>query len=715
MQLSLEALKNCGLPDDQASNILRAVSAIFASEKTMEGRWTQIRSTILMPEHPMSLHRLLCDLAFEGWDAQHGPRPIWNATETQKKSTHLWRYMQEKGFTDYSQCYDYSITQGRSFWVDVVRRLGIRFKNAYEPTTENIVDTSDPTFPKWLVGASLNISDSCFQADPNAIAIYYQREGIDEIKTVTFAELDRFANRVASALVARGFTAQDRLAIDMPFNIEAVAIYLGILKMGGTVISLADSFKAMDIDIRLEAAAPVKAVFTQDVTGSAQKPFPLYPVVIEAKLCPPAIVVTNDPAFTLKRPQDTLFANFLSKGNEKFISVALPSESYINVIFSSSTSSPKEKDGEKPKPPKAIPWKPHTAIKSAMDAHFHHDIRQGDVLCWPTNLGWMMGSFAIFGAFVNRAAMAIFDGNVVSAEFAKFVERTKVTMLGLVPTLSEGWEKSDATKGCDWSSIRCFSSTGSPSNPTNYFYLMSRVKGYAPCFEYMGGTEIGGGYLQCTFLHPAAPSCFTTPTLGTDMVAWNGEPSLAQKGEVFIAMRNGNNECPPMGLSTELLNFNHREKYFGQGMKTQEGYLLREHGDLVVHHPNGFITSNGRADDGINLNGIKTSSLDLENYIKSAAIVGVREVAAVAVRPPEGGEDWLVIYITKDAAVNASADAFKAPIREAIKHHNPQLARVHDVVIIEKMPLTASGKLRRRYLQDSYLEEWSGKTKAKSA
>lgn len=41
--------------------------------------------------------------------------------------------------------------------------------------------------------------------------------------------------------------------------------------------------------------------------------------------------------------------------------------------------------------PKAIPWSHVTPIKCASDAFFHQDVRRGDVLAWPTNLGWMMG------------------------------------------------------------------------------------------------------------------------------------------------------------------------------------------------------------------------------------------------------------------------------------------------------------------------------------
>jgi acetyl-CoA synthetase len=230
---------------------------------------------------------------------------------------------------------------------------------------------------------------------------------------------------------------------------------------------------------------------------------------------------------------------------------------------------------------------------------------------------------------------------------------------------------------------------------------MSRVAGYAPVIEYMGGTEIGGGYLTCSLHQPMAPACFTTPTLGTELFLPKEESENWMVGEVFIVMRNGEGECPAMGLSTELLNFDHHEKYFERGLKDAEGNLLREHGDVIQQYDNGLYASGGRSDDGININGIKTSSLDIENYIKDARIEGVSEVAAVGVRPPGGGEDWLVIF----AVASQSGEALLQPVREAIKARNPQLARVKDVVVLDELPLTASGKLRRRYLQDSYLEQ----------
>lgn len=701
---SPDAFIHAGLTPQESQRVVDILS-----QHRHQAAWDVLRNTVLTPDHPMSAHRLVADRAFAGWnEATQGPRPIWHANPQAIQQSNLHSLMTTLNVGSYDELYRWSISHGRAFWLKMLALMNVRFHNGYRPELDNIVDLSNPEEAKWLPGATLNIAECCFQAKGDAPAIISQVEGSDELITISYAQLRSRANRVASAIIKAGFKQGDRFAIDMPMHVDAVAIYLGVLLMGGTVVALADSFRGSEIDVRLHAAAPVAGIFIQSSTGGARR-FPLYAEVVQSASVPRAIVLTSAGEAPPKlRAGDMIWDDFLAAGSEQFEAASCAADHPLVIIFSSSTSSPKAKEGEKPKPPKAIAWQAHTAIKSTMDAHFHHNMQPGKVLCWPTNLGWMMGSFAIFAAFANRGTLALFEGNVVSREFCRFVERAKVNMLGLVPSIAEGWEKLDATKGCDWSAIELFSSTGSPSNPSNYFYLMSRAPGYRPVFEYMGGTEIGGGYLHGSVMHPASPSCFTTPTLGTELFVPEQDSEDWRAGEVFIVLRDGPGECPPMGLSNHLLNFEHHEKYFPRELKTPEGYRLREHGDLLLMQPGGFIRSGGRADDGMNLNGIKTSSLDIENYIKTARIVGLRDVAAVAVRPPEGGEDWLVLYVVTDTPQITAQQLF-APCREAIKAYNPQLARVHDVVRIESLPLTASGKLRRRFLQDAYLESLAGK------
>ena len=153
-----------------------------------------------------------------------------------------------------------------------------------------------------------------------------------------------------------------------------------------------------------------------------------------------------------------------------------------------------------------------------MDGHFHHDIRPGDVVAWPTNIGWMMGPWLIYAALLNRACIALYEGLPGGPDFARFIERAGVSMLGVVPSLVRAWRESDACADADWSRIEVFSSTGEPSNRRDYLWLTSLTGHRAPVIEYCGGTEIGGGYVTGTAVQPASPSTFTTPALGLDIV-----------------------------------------------------------------------------------------------------------------------------------------------------------------------------------------------------
>ena len=140
-----------------------------------------------------------------------------------------------------------------------------------------------------------------------------------------------------------------------------------------------------------------------------------------------------------------------------------------NVLFSSGTT------GE----PKAIPWTHTTPIRSAADAWLHHNLRPGDVVAWPTSLGWMMGPWLIYATLINGATMAIYGGNPATRGMGHFVETAGVTLLGVVPTLVRSWRLTHCVAACDWSRIRAFSSTGECSNAEDMLYLMS-LAGWKP-------------------------------------------------------------------------------------------------------------------------------------------------------------------------------------------------------------------------------------------
>jgi acetyl-CoA synthetase len=354
------------------------------------------------------------------------------------------------------------------------------------------------------------------------------------------------------------------------------------------------------------------------------------------------------------------------------------------VLFSSGTT------GD----PKAIPWDHLTPIKAACDGHLHGDIRPGDVVAWPTNVGWMMGPWLIYTSLINRASIALFDGVPSRSEFTQFVASSGVTMLGVVPSLVRAWRQSGACDNVDWHLIERFASTGEPSNRPDYLWLMSRTGYNAPVIEYCGGTEIGGGYICGTVVQPASPAAFSTPSLGLDLVLLDehGRPvEVGSNGEVFLVP-------PSIGLSQTLLNRDHDEVYHDGCPTGPHGEVLRRHGDQMERLAQGYFRAHGRADDTMNLGGIKVSSVELETVLDSHPAVA--ECAAVAVQPEGGGADQLVVFaVLADARDRNELHTELA--RRVAERLNP-LFKIHDVVITDSLPRTASNKLMRRELRAGY-------------
>jgi acetyl-CoA synthetase len=50
-----------------------------------------------------------------------------------------------------------------------------------------------------------------------------------------------------------------------------------------------------------------------------------------------------------------------------------------------------------------------TPLRCAVDGWSLQDIRPADVVCWPTNLGWMMGPWLVFASLLNGATIALYQ------------------------------------------------------------------------------------------------------------------------------------------------------------------------------------------------------------------------------------------------------------------------------------------------------------------
>ncbi len=723
------------------------------------------------PKLPFQVHKLLYNTVYPDWNKM--PQPAWFPREEDIEQSNLGKVIKEKHLAHYKSLHRWSVSHYQEFWHRMVLELNIQFDHPYSSIVEfkhpkqdersNKVKHLRFECPNWFVDAKMNIVNSCFKGDSdfrkNSIAIISQNEhGV--VNQTTYDELDQLSSLIASGL-GKKFKKGDKIAIIMPMTKNAIAIYLAIIKFGGIVVSIAESFSVKEIAVRLKLTN-TKAVFAEFKFSRDEKVYFLYEKIVEAN-APQSIILGKDEFPTEKndsdlhlRKQDVTFETFLSEcadslesmeddlkykvlegtegdnidshKNIRYAARSCNPNDHINILFSSGTT------GE----PKLIPWTHTTPIKCAADAYWHHNLQPGDIFCWPTSLGWMMGPWSIFACFINKVTLAIFEGTTNIRSFGQFIETTGVTHLGVIPTIVNRWRRTGCMEGLDWSKIKLFTSTGECSNIDDMLYLMYLGQ-YRPVIEYCGGTEIGGAYITGTVIEPCAPAAFTIAAMGIDFVIFDEEGKLSNNGEVGII-------GPSVGLSTELLNEDHHDVYYNDMPKlysniehsehhsqqnsehqnveadsrnryeyklqkndylqnrklsneiTQEGILLRRHGDHIIHYSNGFYRLLGRTDDTMNLSGIKVGSAEIERVINMHPCV--HESAAIGVSELEGGPNQLIIYCELPNDVNL--ETLHVELQNLIKEHLNPLFKIHKILKIDSLPRTASNKIIRKALRDHF-------------
>ncbi len=689
---------------------------------------------------PFETHLAAFQRIFDGRRPEDGPPAVWTPDEETVRRSNLWTSMAAVGMDRYEDFHAWSVRDPTAFWTHTLERLGIVFTRPPNAILDLEGGVRDP---RWLPGAELNIVDSCFTTDPARPAVVTPGSDGRSLSTTTYGELETLVNRVANGLTERGLAPDRAIALYMPLNRACVIAYLAIIRAGSRVVSIADSFPASEV-LRRMAIAGASCVVTMDRYVRAGKTIPLYDTVVEAgastvivvpsggdTIAPGASPVESDapvpaPSAARLRPCDVAWSDLMS-GDDTFESVTGDPYRATNILFSSGTT------GD----PKAIAWNHLTPIKSAMDGHYHQDILGDDVTAWPTNIGWMMGPWLIYATLVNGACTALYPGASNTPEYLRFIRRTGVTVQGVIPSLVRTWRRGGMDEGrqgdmdedIDWPSIRVFSSTGEPASRTDYLWLMSRAGYRAPVIEYLGGTEIGGGHLACTVLQPCSPAAFTTANLGVDFVILDetgAEVGDGETGELFLMP-------PALGMSQRLLNGVHDEVYYEGCPAGPGGEVLRRHGDHTQRLHRGCYRAQGRADDGMNLGGIKVSPLELERIIDGHP--AVYESAAVAMQPEGEGAERLVVFVVQEGGDGPASsrandrtgsspisqadtspavptdshagldhdldpDALKSELQDMVSSRLNPLFKIYRVIVVDELPHTASGKLVRRILRD---------------
>jgi 3-(methylthio)propionyl---CoA ligase len=137
------------------------------------------------------------------------------------------------------------------------------------------------------------------------------------------------------------------------------------------------------------------------------------------------------------------------------------------------------------------------------------------------------------------------------------------------------------------------------------------------------------------------------------------------------------------------------QSYFQAGEDAVGDDLWFNTGDVAVLHPDGTMQITDRAKDVIKSGGEWISSIELENA--AIGCPGVAEAAAVGVYHPKWDERPLLIVVRKPGFEVSSEDITAYLGDKVAKWWLPD-----EVIFVDELPHTATGKILKRALRDKY-------------
>ena len=335
-------------------------------------------------------------------------------------------------------------------------------------------------------------------------------------------------------------------------------------------------------------------------------------------------------------------------------------------------------------------------IKAAQDLAHTFDLRPGDALFWFTDLGWMMGPWAISGSLLIGARLVLYEG---APDYPgpdrlwDLAARHRVTHFGLSPTVVRALipHGPDPVRAHDLSALRVLGSTGEPWDPESWWWYFREVgHGRAPVVNYSGGTEVSGGIVGCNLITPIKPASFNGPCIGTaaDVVAADGTSLRGEVGELVI-------RAPQPGMTRGF--WQDPNRYLDTYWSRLPGTWV--HGDWAIVDRDGYWYIRGRSDDTLKVAGKRVGPAEVE----AAATAHPSVVEAAAIGVPHAVKGEAIVVVCTIGRGETDDEALRAAIVRRVVADLGKTLKPEAVVIVAALPKTRSGKIMRRVVRAAWL------------
>jgi acetyl-CoA synthetase len=630
----------------------------------------------------------------ENWQSLNEPI-AWRPSEAYLQRSRLRRFMERHGVASYPDLLTRANSDPSWFWDAVSDDLGLVWQRPYT----QVMDTSRGIpWTTWYSGGQFNYVATALDKRANGprkrrgakVALVWEGED-GAVQRYTYDGLLALTNQTANALADLGVGKGDRVGIYLPMIPEVVAATLACGKLGAIFTPIFSGYGADAVASRLVDSG-AKVLITADGFYRRGKVVPMKDTADAAAAQAPALRQTlvvrriGQPV-PWQEGRDHWWHEIVPGQLADFATELTEAEDPYMLIYTSGTSG---------KPKGAVHVHCGFPIKGAQDMAHLFDVQEDDTLFWLTDMGWMMGPWAVSGTLMLGATLVIYEGTPDHPgpdRLWALAERHGVTIMGVSPTVIRSLmaHGDEPVRRHDLSKIRVIGATGEPWNSAPWHWCFEVVGGgQRPIINYSGGTEVSGGIVGCTTITPIKPCSFAGPVPGiaADVVDEQGNPVRGQVGELVIRQ-------PWPGMT---------RGFWHDSARYEDAYWSRipgvwVHGDWAAVDSDGFWYILGRSDDTIKVAGKRLGPAEVE----SAAVAhpAVTEAAAIGVPHEIKGEAITVFVVTQPGV--EQTEHLREEIRaEVVKALGPAM-KPEAVLFVTQLPKTRNGKVLRRLIRARHL------------
>ncbi|MFM1861203.1 MAG: hypothetical protein RLY80_792 [Actinomycetota bacterium] len=552
-------------------------------------------------------------------------------------------------------------------------------------------------FSKWFVDGKLNASVNCLdrhidEGRGDRVAFYFEGEPGDT-RTITYAELLKDVKKAANALTEIGIKAGDRVAIYMPMIPEAAVAMLACARVGAAHSVVFGGFSAEALISRINDA-DARLVITADGGYRKGAAFALKPAVDEALSgehnVKNVLVVKRTGQEVAWSDRDIWWHEIVNRQPEEHIAESFDSEHPLFILYTSGTTAK----------PKGIF---HTTGGYLTQASYTHravfDLKPESDIYWCTaDVGWITGhSYVVYGPLINGATQVMYEGTPDTphkGRMFEIIEKYKVTILYTAPTLIRTWMKwgDEFPNKFNLKSLRLLGSVGEPINPEAWMWYREVIGGNrCPIVDTWWQTETGAIMISpLPGVTATKPGSAMRPLPGISAKVVDDSAHEVGKGHGGYLILDKPWPSMLRGVWGEPERY--KETYWSK----YEGIYFA--GDGAKLDSDGAYWLLGRVDDVMNVSGHRISTTEVESALVSHEEVA--EAAVVGANDATTGQAIVAFVILRGGIDHTKGEALISALKAHVVKEIGAIARPRQILVVNELPKTRSGKIMRRLLRD---------------